>query len=333
MYPPHLCGGFTFGYGDKRMIPLELGYRDVYLRPQKCAVKSRRECDTSVKFGPRTFSMPVFAANMKSVVNEDTCRFFVQHGFFYSMHRFGVDNMKFIESMREDGYFASVSIGIKNDGREGMMFRKLDLIPEYLTVDVANAYSDRMETVIKNIKNAIPETFLIVGNVSSKEAVADLEKWGADAIKVGIGQGKTCLTRVKTGFTRPMITTILECTEETNLPIISDGGIEEHGDIAKALSCGASMVMAGALFDGYDESAGDVMEIDGKQYKEYFGSASEYNKEEKKNIEGKKILISYKGSMVRLLQELKEDLQSSISYAGGKDLSALVPSLLLQVRN
>ena len=315
------------------MIPMELTYGDIYLHPNKCVVTSRKECDTTLILGNNTFKMPVFPANMKSVINEETCKFLAKQNWFYIMHRFGIDNAKFIETMKNDNLISSISIGIAQQGRESRQLKELDLTPNYLTIDVANSWSSAVEATIKNIKNFVPEIFLIVGNVASKEAVADLEKWGADAIKVGIGQGAACSTKNKTGFTRPMATSILECSEETSLPIIADGGIKEHGDIAKALSCGATAIMAGSLFAGYDESAGDLIEINGHQYKEYFGSASEYNKEQKKNIEGKKILVDYKGSMSRLLQELHEDLQSSISYAGGNDLSAFTRKLLLQIRS
>ena len=129
-----------------------------------------------------------------------------------------------------------------------------------------------------------------------------------------------------------MASTILECAEVATVPIIADGGIVEHGDIAKALACGASMVMAGHLFAGYDQSAGDIITVEGRQYKEYYGSASEFNKGMKRHVEGQRLLVDYKGSMIPLLTELQEDLRSSISYAGGSDLSALTPDLLLQVR-
>jgi GMP reductase len=117
-----------------------------------------------------------------------------------------------------------------------------------------------------------------------------------------------------------MVSTTLDCASALSVPLIADGGIVEHGDIAKAIACGASMVMAGSLFAGYDEAAGNIVEIGGKHYKEYFGSASQYNKGAYVNVEGKKILVEYKGSMRRLLVELMEDLQSSISYAGGRTL-------------
>jgi GMP reductase len=173
------------------------------------------------------------------------------------------------------------------------------------------------------IKEKFPETFLIVGNVATSEAVEEIESWGADAIKVGIAGGSVCITKNKTGVHRPMVSTVLDCSNVAKVPIVADGGIIEHGDIAKALACGATMVMAGSLFAGYDQSAGNIIEIDDRMYKEYYGSASKYNKNEYKNVEGKKILIQYKGDMSKLLIELKEDLQSSISYVGGTKVEHL----------
>jgi GMP reductase len=172
------------------------------------------------------------------------------------------------------------------------------------------------------IKNNMPNCFLIVGNVATPEAVEDIQDWGVDAIKVGIAGGKVCISKNKTGFFRPMVSSLKDCVSVSKIPIIADGGVEQHGDVAKALVCGATMIMAGYLFAGYDLSAGEIIEIDDRQYKQYFGSASKYNKKEQRNIEGRKILIPYRGSIEEFINELKQDLQSSISYAGGSDLSA-----------
>jgi GMP reductase len=137
----------------------------------------------------------------------------------------------------------------------------------------------------------------------------------------------TCITRNKTGVFRGMIDTIWDCfsvCHGRNRPIIADGGIVHHGDIPKAIVAGATMVMAGSLFAGYDQSAGNIIEIEeDKKFKEYYGSASKYNKDELKNIEGRKILIPYRGDMSKLLKELREDLQSSISYLGCDDVNQI----------
>jgi len=302
----------------------ELNYSDISLLPQKCIVSSRSDCCTEVILGNRIFEMPVYPSNMKSVVDINTCKYLASHNWFYTMHRFGIDSLEFASSMLEDNYFVSISTGINDDSREDL--KKLlpaKICPDYITLDVANAWSGFSEYMVKWIKDNFPETFLIVGNVATQNAIVDLEKWGADASKIGISCGKVCITKNKTGFSRPMVSTILECVSVAKNPIIADGGIVEHGDVAKAIALGADMVMAGSLFAGYDESAGKILEIQNTMYKEYFGSASEYNKNEYKNVEGKKILIPYKGSMDKLLKELKEDLRSSISYSGGNELKNL----------
>lgn len=302
----------------------QLNYSDVFLKPHKCIVDSRKDCDTSVTLGNRTFDMPVYPANMKSVVNIDTCKFFAKNNWFYTMHRFDINVLDFIEEMQKENLFTSISIGINKDSYE--LLNQIYQAPytvDYITIDVANAWSEKTYQMIRYIKNKLPESFLIVGNVATPGAIIELERWGADACKIGIACGAACITKLKTGVMRPMISTIQDCSSAALKPIIADGGITEHGDIAKAIAFGAHMVMAGSLFAGYDQSAGNIIEINDRIYKEYYGSASQYNKGKYKNVEGKKILIQYKGDMSKLLIELKEDLQSSISYVGGDKLNDL----------
>jgi GMP reductase len=222
------------------------------------------------------------------------------------------------------GYFASISIGVNEDSyRDLKEVKDSGETIEYITIDIAHSWSLKAERMIKYIKDNFPGVFLIVGNMATAEAIREIEDWGADCCKIFIGPGKACTTKLKTGFTRPTVSCILECVSEAKKPIIADGGIQEHGDIAKAIACGATMIMAGSLFCGYDQSASEIIEIDGHKKCVYFGSASEYNKGKSTHIEGKKILMDYKGDMNNLLQELQEDLKSSISYAGGKTLDAL----------
>lgn len=303
-------------------IYMSLRYSDVNIVPnRKCIVNSRSECSTAFTLGKHTFSLPVFAANMKAVVDEATCHFFSELGLFYIMHRFNVDNVSFIKSMQRTGNITSISMGVNEDSyTELMELKREHLVPDYITIDIANAWSPKGFEMIKYIKDNF-WSFLIVGNVGCAEAVLELEEAGADCVKVGIAGGRVCITKNKTGFHSPMVSTVLECSKVAKKPIIADGGIVEHGDIAKALVCGATGVMAGSLFAGYDQSAGDKVEISGRTYKEYYGSASEANKGHNKHIEGKKILVDYKGDMKPLIDELTDDLRSSVSYAGGKDLS------------
>ena len=166
---------------------------------------------------------------------------------------------------------------------------------------------------------------MIAGNVGTPEAVRELENAGADATKVGIGPGKVCITKVKTGFGTGgwQLAALRWCAKAARKPIIADGGIRTHGDMAKSIRFGASMVMIGSLFAGHIESPGKTVEVDGEKFKEYYGSASEYQKGDYKNVEGKKILLPAKGHLKDTLIEMEQDLQSSISYAGGRDLTSL----------
>jgi GMP reductase len=311
----------------------EYNYGDVYLLSRKKGiVGSRSQCDTSVEFGPRSFKMPVCPANMASVVNIETCKYLASKGWFYVMHRFGTDPVKFIDEMESYGYYTSISIGVNDDS-----YKQINSIvsanrkPDYITLDIASAWSPKAEKMIKYIKDRLPKTFLIVGNMAVAEAVQEIERWGADCCKLFIGPGLACTTKVKTGFTRPTISCLQECVSAAKKPVIADGGIREHGDIAKAIACGATMVMAGSIFCGYNQSAGEIIEIDGHKKCVYYGSASEHNKGKYTHVEGKKLFLDYKGDMEDLLIELQEDLRSSISYAGGKDLSALLSCELISI--
>jgi GMP reductase len=176
--------------------------------------------------------------------------------------------------------------------------------------------------MIAHLKQKLPGAFVIAGNVGTPEAVIDLENWGADATKVGIGPGKVCITRLKTGFGTGgwQLSALKWCARVATKPIIADGGIRDHGDIAKSIRFGASMVMIGSLFAGHEESPGHTVEAGGERFKEYYGSASDFNKGEYRHVEGKRILEPVKGRLADTLIEMEQDLQSSISYAGGRQL-------------
>lgn len=302
-------------------------YEDIQLIPTKCIVKSRSECDTSVKFGKHTFKMPVVPANMQTIIDEKLAEDLAAKGYFYIMHRFQPEKREqFIRNMHTKGYIASISVGVKEEEYEFIKhLADENLVPDYITIDIAHGHSNAVIEMIEYIKKYLPESFVIAGNVGTPEAVRELEKAGADATKVGIGPGKVCITKLKTGFGTGgwQLAALRWCAKAAQKPIIADGGIRTHGDITKSVRFGASMVMIGSLFAGHEESPGATVEIDGKQMKEYFGSASEYQKGERKNVEGKKMYVDSKGSIFDTLVEMEQDLQSSISYAGGRDLDAI----------
>lgn len=243
------------------------------------------------------------------------------------MHRFDeAARIPFIKKMKKRGLITSISVGVKKE--EYSFIEKLaeeSLNPDYITIDIAHGHANSVIDMIQHIKKYLPETFVIAGNVGTPEAVRELENAGADATKVGIGPGKVCITKIKTGFGTGgwQLAALRWCAKAARKPIIADGGIRTHGDIAKSVRFGATMVMIGSLFAGHEESPGETKVENGIVYKEYFGSASEFQKGEKRNVEGKKIWIQHKGSLKDTLVEMQQDLQSSISYAGGRDLEAI----------
>ncbi|MCU0814508.1 MAG: GMP reductase [Burkholderiaceae bacterium] len=301
-------------------------YDNILLLPRRCRVESRSECDASVEFGGRRFKLPVVPANMRTVIDERIAEYLAANGYFYVMHRFDLDNVAFATAMRAKKLPVSISSGVKPAD-----FAVIDRLAaegvgaDYVTIDIAHGHADSVRRTIEHIKAKLPQAFVIAGNVGTPEAVIDLENWGADATKVGIGPGKVCITRLKTGFGTGgwQLSALKWCARVATKPIIADGGIRHHGDIAKSVRFGASMVMVGSLFAGHEESPGQTVEVDGRLYKEYYGSASDFNKGEYKHVEGKRILEPIKGRLPDTLREMREDLQSSISYAGGRVLTDL----------
>ena len=298
-------------------------YDNVLLLPRKCRVDSRSECDASVELGGRSFRIPVMPANMKTVVNESICLTLARGGYFYVMHRFDLDNVQFVRHMKDQGTVASISLGVKKPDYDTVdALAAGGLVPEYVTIDIAHGHADSVKNMIAHLRVKLPSTFVIAGNVGTPEAIIDLENWGADATKVGIGPGKVCITRMKTGFGTGgwQLSALKWCARVATKPIIADGGIREHGDIAKSVRFGATMVMIGSMLAGHEESPGQTVEVDGKLFKEYNGSASDFNKCEYKPVEGKRILEPIKGRLADTLREMEEDVQSSSSYSGGRKL-------------
>ncbi len=312
-------------------------YEDIQLIPSKSIVKSRSECDTSIIFGPRKFKLPVVPANMATIIDETLAIWLAENDYFYIMHRFDESSrIVFIQKMQQRKLYTSISVGVKPQEYQFVEeLAKLNLVPDYITIDIAHGHSELVIDMIKHIKSHLPNSFLIAGNVATPEAVRELENAGADATKVGVGPGKVCITKLKTGFGTGgwQLAALSRCSKVARKPMIADGGIRTHGDIAKSIRFGASMIMIGFLFAGHDESPGKTVEVNGQTLKEYFGSASEYQKGEKTNVEGKKILIPYKGKIEDTLKEMTEDLQSAISYAGGNDLESITKVDYVIVKN
>lgn len=232
---------------------------------------------------------------------------------------------------------AGAAVGVTEDVLErieALVKSKVDVI----VVDTAHGHSLGVLETIKKIKSKYPNLDLIAGNVATKEATIDLIKAGVDAVKVGIGPGSICTTRVVTGIGVPQITAIIDCAEgakEYGIPVIADGGIKYSGDITKAIGAGADVIMAGSLFAGTKESPGEEVLYQGRRYKEYrgmgsmgamdSGSKDRYFQEHTKKYvpEGVEGRIPFRGPLGDVVYQLMGGLRSGMGYVGSKDIEEL----------
>lgn len=303
-------------------------YDDIALVPGQCVVKSRSEISVSTKFGNHEFALPVVPANMSTIVDENTAMWLAKRGYFYVMHRFDVDPVGFTRVMHEAEEISSISLGIKQADYDILeSFRQEGISPEYITVDVAHGDSQEVFKMVKAIRSLFSQVFIIAGNVATVDGAFRLAEAGADAVKVGVGPDLACLTAPNTGFGSRgwQLSAVQQVSEYLKqafprVRVIADGGIRHYGDIAKSVAFGADMVMIGGMLSGHDENPGEVLDMDGEKKKAFFGSASEFQKGEKKHVEGQRLYMPYKGSLSDTLQTIKENLQSSVSYAGGTEL-------------
>jgi GMP reductase len=333
-----------------------LTYQQVYLLPNKGILKSRADANISVEFLGFKLRAPWMPANMSTVINPDIAYWLSLRSYPYIMHRFG-DTFEFVKRANQQEWnLISISVGVKQE--DVKLIEKIissNFRVNWITIDIAHGHHVLVEEMIKTIKNLYKNSQLtcpsiIAGNVATPYAVKDLKKWGADAVKVGIAGGAACSTKNQTGFHMPMFTCVNHCYEFggsasegtgkiADIPIIADGGIRDNGDIAKAIVAGATLVMAGSMFAACTDAPGeniyakqrvDYINKSFKQengpitHKRYYGSASEHQKGSKKHVEGFQVDLACNGlTYIEKYQELKECLQSSVSYAGGDSLDSL----------
>lgn len=308
-----------------RLNTTTFDFKDVMLVPAKCVINSRSEADTSVSLGGRTFKIPVVPANMSTIIDENLAEWLAKNNYFYVIHRFDIDPIAFVKDFNDKGLYTSISLGIKEEDYKHVdNLADQGLSPDYITVDVAHGHSETVIDVVKYIKANLPKSYVIAGNVGSVQGALDLEEAGADGIKNGVAPGFVCTTGPNTGFgTRGyQLSSVEEIADALQTAdLIADGGIRHYGDIAKAIALGADMVMVGSMLSGHDENPGEIVEdANGEKFKEYFGSASAFQKGESKHVEGRRELMPYKGAISETMRTIQENLQSSISYAGGREL-------------
>lgn len=233
------------------------------------------------------------------------------------------------------------AVGVKGDFMERTE-ALLEAGSDVIVVDIAHGHSDNALNTVRLIKKAFPTSELIAGNVATAQGAEDLIKAGVDAVKVGVGSGSICITRVITGSGVPQLTAVLDCAKigkKHDIPIISDGGIRTSGDATKALAAGASTVMVGGILGGTDESPGSPVMKNGKRFKIYRGMASFYASLGRKSketgsvsisedlndyvAEGVEAMVPYKGSVTDIIKQLTGGIRSGLSYCGANTIQQM----------
>ena len=252
-----------------------------------------------------------------------------------------IENYPFASKDKKGRPLVGAAVGVKGDFMERTE-ALLESGADIIVVDIAHGHSENAVNTIHHIKKAFPDTELIAGNVATAKGTEDLIKAGVNAVKVGVGSGSICITRVVTGSGVPQLTAVMDCAQvgrKHDVPIISDGGIRTSGDVTKALAAGASSVMVGSILGGTDESPGSFITKNGKRFKIYRGMASFYaslGRKSKENgnfsieddlndyvAEGVEAMVPYKGSVKDILKQLTGGVRSGLSYCGAHTIKQM----------
>jgi IMP dehydrogenase len=304
-------------------------YDDVLLVPNYNNHESRRMVDTAVtdRTGKLRLELPVFTANMDSVTESEMANFIGAKGGMGVLHRF-LSIERNIEEFKKCKFKAYVSIGCSDQDMERAQALR-DAGAEYFCVDVAHAHGKYVGKTLKRLREFLPNACLMAGNVATYAGADYLAACGADILKVGIGGGSVCTTRIKTGFGVPNLTAIEECAK-VDRSIIADGGIRTPGDIVKALAFGADFVMIGGMLAGTRPTPGKVLEKDGKKIKQYRGMASfEAQADflggvpEWKTAEGVAVDVPYRENEEAILADIIGGLRSGLTYGGAATVKEL----------
>tara|TARA_R100000152_G_C6773951_1_gene201520 strand:+ start:1206 stop:2237 length:1032 start_codon:yes stop_codon:yes gene_type:complete len=311
-----------------------LSFDDILLVPQFSDIESRKALSTSSSLSDKlTLELPVISSPMDTVTEYDMAYAMSKNGGLGIIHRYNTiaDQINILEHLRSQkgGYITvGAAIGVTGDYQE----RAQELVSHgvnVLCVDVAHGHHSMMRDALKYLKEEYGgDIHIMAGNVATGDGSLALASWGADSIRVGIGGGSICSTRLVSGHGVPTLQSIIECVRlGCPVPIIADGGMKTSGDVVKALAAGADFVMLGSMLAGTDQAPGQVFDNGNKKYKVYRGMASseaQVNWRGKTSTpEGISTTIPYKGDVNRILIDLKGGIQSGMSYSGARTIQEL----------
>lgn len=321
---------------------LKLGFKDVLIRPKRSTLKSRSEVELERQFtfkhaGISWSGVPVIAANMDSVGTFSMAQALAQFDILTAVHKhYTVEQWKaFVAANTPDILrHVMVSTGTSDaDFQRTKAILALDPALKFVCIDVANGYSEHFVQFLSRAREAWPDKVICAGNVVTGEMCEELVLAGADIVKVGIGPGSVCTTRVKTGVGYPQLSAVIECADAAHGlggQIVSDGGCTMPGDVAKAFGGGADFVMLGGMLAGHDESGGTIVEQNGEKYMLFYGMSSEsaMNRHvggvaEYRAAEGKTVKLPLRGPVENTARDILGGLRSACTYVGAERLKEL----------
>jgi IMP dehydrogenase len=349
-------------YKTNNDMKYSLTYDDIQLVPDYSAIKTRTKINLHTLVSRRYGLLrPFVASPMDTVCELDMAYKMMLQGGVGCIHRFMTEKeqarqvsklqykiyaegedvspaedwgVMFDTWHAEERYVPIMAaVGVGNNG-----IKRAEILVEaganIILIDVAHGHHENVRKTIEGIRKKVPSHVdIIAGNIATAQAAIDLQEWGVDGLRVGIGGGSLCTTRVKTGFGVPNITSLEEISKVAEVPVMADGGIRTSGDIAKALAVGADCVMLGSLLAGTEESPGEIMETSIGLYKRYRGSASietkVAHKQVTRNVEGESTTIPYKGGVKFIIDGLTDGVRSALSYAGADSLKTYHPEYVV----
>jgi GMP reductase len=321
---------------------MKLGFKDVMIRPKRSTLKSRSHVTLEREFkflhsNTSWSGVPIMAANMDTVGTFSMAKALAEDKLFTAIHKhYSVQEWNdFLRDLSPEMYdYIAISTGTgKNDSKKIAEIFETNPLLKFICIDVANGYSEHFVNFVQQTRKQYPDKVIIAGNVVTGEMVEELLLAGADIIKVGIGPGSVCTTRVKTGVGYPQLSAIIECADAAHGlggQIISDGGCKTPGDVAKAFGAGADFVMLGGMLAGHTESGGEIVEINGEKFKQFYGMSSTTAMEkhvggvaEYRASEGKTVQVPFRGEVEATLKDILGGLRSACTYVGASRLKEL----------
>ena len=319
---------------------IKLDYSDVLFRPKRSTLHSRKDVDLKrtykFKYSNNEWSgIPIIAANMDGVGVLEMAKNLADFEIMTSLTK-----QHDLKKIKKCSYLKSIYPHLAlSTGTSDKDFKRInDILKEYsffqfICIDIANGYSDHFSKFVKSVREKYPTKTIIAGNVVTADMTQELILSGADVVKVGIGPGSVCTTRIQTGVGYPQLSAVMECADAAHglgAHIIADGGCTCPGDVAKGFGAGADFVMLGGMLAGHKEGGGSVIEKSGKKFIEFYGSSSEEANEKHygglanyRSSEGKKVKLPLKTSIDKTIRDILGGVRSSCTYVGAPSLKQL----------